>query len=275
MKVYSDQEIKNYILSHGNCEGFCATYDYKNTSNSLLAKRLLSAFEAYERKFIWCRIPKTGTITLANFLGLDTMLWDHFSATGIKAAIGQEAWDNSFKFTFIRHPLERLTSIFEMYRIHLRDGYDTGAICMYDFWEWIEKGCPHNLYVGHLSEGIFVPHSHNALDQRSWLSQKNGIIDFDFIGRLEKINEDALRLKQEMIRRNIAVDTNSEIPETLNKGESTIWLTNPETGNLETTWTPKAKFHWTELYNDRALGIASELLKDEIAFYEEVDGKIG
>ena len=181
---------------HLNCDGLCID-EKSNVKLELMKKRLYKSFVRFDSKVIWCRIPKTASVSIASFLGWTPDTWDHFQTRFIINEIGKEKYDNAFKFTFVRNPLARLTSIYEYFRWHDFAGLRKGAICIQNFDQWVLMGCPHN--IGRLHEkqpdGTEIAPGKNILLQKDQLVGTDGTIDFNFIGKVENINNDAIQLK--------------------------------------------------------------------------------
>ncbi len=119
----------------------------------------------------------------------------HFSAVEWRDALGEDDFNNRFKFTFVRNPYCKLVSHFtgacryKQYGLRKSDQSDPNK-----FDKWLTKtlvehtiaACkiksPRAKYCNHDRS----PHWNNV----DWISDENGKILVDFIGRHENIDED-------------------------------------------------------------------------------------
>lgn len=109
----------------------------------------------------------------------------HLSVREIINIIGQEKWDNSFKFTFIRNPFDRLLS---SYHFKLRNNliHDVSEKKSFELWFLNEmKRIKKNKYP-------------KSGSQTNWLINHKGKIDIDFIGRFENLAEDCKKLEKHL-----------------------------------------------------------------------------
>ena len=69
------------------------------------------------KQVIHIGIPRTGSGSIEAVL---KQKWDRNSTSRqVKKIIGQKKWDESFKFTLTRHPIERFISAFTSQSLHL------------------------------------------------------------------------------------------------------------------------------------------------------------
>lgn len=97
-------------------------------------------------------------------------LRDHSRPLGIIKEIGQEKWQEYFKFAFVRNPWDRLVSMYFLQRKEHRTRFD-------NFRDWIESSCE-NKWDGNSK--------HDQFHQISI----EGKICMDFVGRFENLQED-------------------------------------------------------------------------------------
>ena len=210
---------------HLSCDGFCID-EKSNVRLKPMQKQLLGTLEIFDSKIIWCRVPKTASVSIASFLGWSPNTWDHYQTRFVVNEIGQEKYDNAFKFTFVRNPLARLTSIYEYFRWHDFEGLRKGAICIQNFDQWVLMGCPHN--IGRLHEkqldGSDIAPGKNIILQKDQLIDTDGVVNFDFVGKVENIDQDALQLKK------MLYDINPSF--TLGKAASTQQVLNLNKGKV-------------------------------------------
>jgi len=138
-----------------------------------------------QNNLIFISIPKTGTISVRKSLGLNSS-YNHMTCRYIKKKIGDEKWDNCFKFTFIRNPYDRLVS---WYFFH-RDIQNIDLYQKYHFKSWIMDDCPNHWTK---ASGTHNPDPFNLCN---YLLDENDNIMVDFVGRVENINKDFNKLTQ-------------------------------------------------------------------------------
>ncbi len=105
----------------------------------------------------------------------------HYFAKEVINTIGQEHWDKSFKFTFVRNPWDRLYSL---YRFRLRKNKIAPE----------EQG---NTFEKWLKQTLSVPNENpyqKPKPQVEWIRNFKQQIDIDFIGRFENLEQDVKKL---------------------------------------------------------------------------------
>ena len=158
-------------------------------------------------KFIFVHIQKTAGKTIEGVIKKnypDSKFWygrHGHAINGIKE-IGQEKWDEYFTFAFVRNPWDRLVSWYAMIQAHLkklpsdkqtsdepfsdspfwnhviRDSHDFDSFLMNCTDVIFERGC-------------FKSYAFNQID---YLSDENGIISVNFVGRFESLLNDASKV---------------------------------------------------------------------------------
>ena len=193
-------------IDHRTCDGRCFVDDH-NQSEEFKSKKLnefREKFDEHKGKLLWTRIPKTASTSVSKYLGLEG--WPHHSIKLCQELLSPEEYENAYKFTFLRNPFERLTSIYEFYRYHNQDGFRTGTICIQDFPSWVLRGCPHNIRVNHPLDEHEDLRDRKYLLQTAWMVDAAGNIDYDFIGVVDNIDEHTKFLKQALVDRGIIDD---------------------------------------------------------------------
>lgn len=111
---------------------------------------------------------------------------NHFSTQFYIETFGRESWDNKTKFAFVRNPWDRAVSYFHYIKkwekatkTKLKD-YD----CTFE--EWVKNGCPY--HYNSAAAKHLTPK--NPMSQTAWLVDDKGELSFDFIGKVENIDED-------------------------------------------------------------------------------------
>lgn len=160
----------------------------------------------HSKRFIFVHVPKTAGTSLAATLSRFNRYCDleigattfgeqiagpysrrfqirkHSTAAEIRDVVGEDVWDDSFTFAFVRHPLSRTYSLYKFLKTTWRnwegsevmDGLDT-------FRQFVES----DLFLTHGPDRILRP-------QVFWLrgSSGGGGIAVDFVGRVERLRQD-------------------------------------------------------------------------------------
>ncbi len=74
-----------------------------------------NVFRRSGREGLWGRIPEEEREEW------NASNWQHISAIDARTEIGNERWDQCFKFAFIRHPCDRMVSFYEYSRSARKD----------------------------------------------------------------------------------------------------------------------------------------------------------
>ena len=152
------------------------------------------------RKLVFVHIQKTGGVTVNNLLrehipDMHSILARHeFASRGVDEL---DTWDEYFKFAFVRNPWDRLVSWYVMVTTVQRPGNELGRY-VHDksstFEEFIHN-CTDEIEI---RKGVCYSFTYNQLD---YVTDEEGNLLVDFIGRLESFDEDV----REVFRR-IGVD---------------------------------------------------------------------
>lgn len=152
------------------------------------------------RKLVFVHIQKTGGVTVNNLLrehipDVRSILARHeFASRGVDEL---DAWNEYFKFAFVRNPWDRLVSWYVMVTTVRRPGNELGRY-VHDnsstFEEFIHN-CTDEIEI---RKGVCYSFTYNQLD---YVTDEEGNLLVDFIGRLENFDEDV----REVFRR-IGVD---------------------------------------------------------------------
>jgi len=127
--------------------------------------------------FFFVRIPRCASTGMKYGLGLPNT-YDHKKAATFIEEEGRDKWDNSFTFSFVRNPWERLVSwYFYASKVCNTPGVNYPEKEM-DFDTWIRTGCRH--HWSHRPE--------NPLKQVDWLVA-DGQVAVEFVGRFENVKE--------------------------------------------------------------------------------------
>jgi hypothetical protein len=132
---------------------------------------------SHKHKFIFIHIIKTGGESVEkSFRGRKI----HKFAKNYKKKINGKDWDNYFKFAFVRNPWDKMVSQY----FYIQK--NTNGLYEQSFEEFITafKDCSENEYIER--KGIKV--KFNPI-QLPWISDDDGNIMMDFIGRFENLQE--------------------------------------------------------------------------------------
>jgi len=158
----------------------------------------------HEHKFIYTKIRKTGSETIQSvLLNLCKESTEHSGHYHLLDDINDKTKDY-FKFTFVRNPWDRLVSSYFFTRSRGDDdGINRDAYRGSDFNEFVRAEGPP--YTKDEYRKFFLPtdwcsHSPNLQrilnelhpfeNQIDWISDRNGKVLTDFIGKLENLQED-------------------------------------------------------------------------------------
>jgi chondroitin 4-sulfotransferase 11 len=194
--------------------------------------------------FVFQHIPKCAGISVLNFfidlhkqqncIG-DLMYGTHIPFSAYKKD-QSEYYEDSFKFTFVRNPWDRVVSLFEFRKIQAEKGVswphwpETEEILNDSFEETLKKSKNQTGDKFYLEEGCVSNH---------WLSSKI-LREINFIGRFERMNEDF-----EFIKQVLGIDSLPQLPHD-NKIE---------------------RKHYSEYYNDDTRKIVADKYADDIRLF--------
>ncbi len=135
------------------------------------------------------------------------LLNKHSPAQRIRRAVGMETWNSYFKFSYVRHPFDRLVSLYEFFnRVRRNNPIRPGILKrLVSFgqtntdpnhpdkppWSW--KGMQALLTTNDFSGFIrseLLSKAQGAKPQARSLSLKSGELLVDFVGKVENISED-------------------------------------------------------------------------------------
>lgn len=131
------------------------------------------------KKLVFIQNPRAASTAIATALGL---VHSHETTAQMQARIGN--WDECFSFSFVRSPLDRLISVYEMVK-------------MKSSWHYPEKN-PDADRGETLEDYCRLLLAGEVLDHSGWLPQTHFVDQeqLDFVGRYEQIGEDWLRVSQ-------------------------------------------------------------------------------
>jgi len=140
-------------------------------------------------KFYFIHINKTGGTSIKNAIGIDHHIKPkHQTYRDLEKKTDLTLWQNSFKFTFVRNPWDKVVS---HYHYRLKRNIDNIKSNEISFSDWVNQ-----TYGGQNHSNIKI--TKMFFPQTEWLINQNGKIELDFIGRFENIQEDFKTLAQKL-----------------------------------------------------------------------------
>lgn len=144
---------------------------------------------------IFVHIQKTGGVSVESALRrhdatIGSSLHDgrrHLFAREIRAILPQDQWDRSFKFAFVRNPWDRLVSWYHMC---------IQSSAPNEFAKHVQQQAPtFEAFVTTTTTGKAVRTTWNQLD---YVTDDNGEVIVDFIGRYERLCEDSAAIGERL-----------------------------------------------------------------------------
>ena len=145
-------------------------------SGALNTRYLLHLF--YKKDYIFVHINKTGGSSIEKALGDTEQV--HLSAYTLKNHLGTQEYNSKFKFAFVRNPYDRIVSQYHYRLQNNQTDLKSGAI---SFKEWVIK-----TYVQQDESYYNYPAMFQS--QVDWLSDPEGVLLVDFVGRFENLQKD-------------------------------------------------------------------------------------
>lgn len=181
-------------------------------------------------KFLFIRIPKTGSTSIGTILNTPTghQTLAHFQEKKVQY---------EYSFAFVRNTYTRLVSWYRHQHDHEIEG----------FRKWVKEGC----YVDWDTDWIASWQDNNPMDQMVYIKNKEGKIDIDFIGFFENIEHDYLEACNQMDITNPPKLTKI-IPRPFHKK------------SIKTTFSYNAR----EYYDIETKEIVDNLFKEEINYFK-------
>lgn len=126
---------------------------------------------------VFVHINKTGGSSIEAALGLP---FQHRTALELRRALGPRRWERRFSFAFVRNPWSRVASHYA-YRVQTNQtGLGDGRT---GFTEWVRLAYGERHPRFHDQPKMFQP-------QLDWITDEEGSIIVDYIGRFERLRED-------------------------------------------------------------------------------------
>lgn len=152
----------------------------RNQPIKSLQENILLFREKHIQKFIFIHINKNAGTSIEKTVGLYFKENKHKTALEKIQKIGLNRWKKKFTFTIVRNPWDRTVSLYS-YRVKTNQtALKSNPV---DFKDWVKLTYLHKDPFYFDSPKMFMP-------QLDWITNKDGDILVDFIGRFEKLNED-------------------------------------------------------------------------------------
>lgn len=148
----------------------------KNNEDNML-KRFV------EKKCVFFHIPKAGGISVSSAL-FKGVSWGHRSVEYYQKVLGMKRFDESFKFTFVRNPYDRLWSAFHF----LKSGGLNEVDRRFSEKELKQYVDFESFVIGGLKQKEMLDWVHFK-PQHSFVCDKNGALCVDYVGKLETIEK--------------------------------------------------------------------------------------
>ena len=139
-------------------------------------RKMVFLHTKYFSKFSFIHINKTGGSSIEHALRVPLI---HEPATIFRNNIGLSRWEQRFSFSIVRNPWDRAVSHFHYRRMTDQTGLKDSSMT---FNEWVKK-----VYVERCPE--YVDDEKMFLTQTDWITDENGKIIVDYIGRFEQLDE--------------------------------------------------------------------------------------
>ena len=133
---------------------------------------------------IFVHISKTGGTSIIEALKYKSKI--HMTSREIINMLGAKKWEESFSFTFVRNPWDKVTS---HYRYLIKTGYFLKHFGKLSFKDWVKRAYKNKDVEFYKQESpkMYYP-------QMDWITDFSGNVCINFIGRFENIEKDFTKL---------------------------------------------------------------------------------
>jgi chondroitin 4-sulfotransferase 11 len=151
-------------------------------SGKQAAAALLGVLEQrYFRRYVFVHINKTGGTSIEKALGIRS---EHMTALEKKRQLGEKAWEAKFRFSIVRNPWDKVVSHY-LYRVKTNQtGLGGSAV---GFQTWVRRAYGERDTEFYDNPRMFQP-------QIDWITDHDGTVLVNFVGRFENLTEDFGRI---------------------------------------------------------------------------------
>lgn len=143
--------------------------------------------EKWFQEFIFIHINKTAGSSIEKALG---MRFEHRTAREKRRELGERRWKERFSFTFVRNPWDKVVSHYHYRKRTKKAGLAENPP---PFKEWVVRAYREQDPALCDNPTMFLP-------QWDWITDEEGQVLVDFIGRFEKLDEDFGKICQQIGR---------------------------------------------------------------------------
>jgi hypothetical protein len=150
----------------------------------MLRRKIMSDLDVYLESskkhydgFVFLHINKTGGCSIEAAVGIPH---EHRTALEKRDELGEAAWLKRFTFAFVRNPWDRVVSQYH-YRVNANRTNLGGK--QIEFNEWVKLAYGSN-------DGNYYDNPKFFMPQLDWITDQNGTILVNFIGRFEHLERD-------------------------------------------------------------------------------------
>lgn len=136
---------------------------------------------------MFIHILKTAGTSVINAIGQEFKL--HLPVTEIIRRVGRESFENSFTFSFVRNPWDK---VYSHYKYNTKTNQHQMNTKPIDFNLWVKK-C-----FGKEKDYFYYHRQIQFTDQLTWLKDENNDIVVDFVGKFENISDDFNIIKEKL-----------------------------------------------------------------------------
>lgn len=141
-----------------------------------------------QHKAIIIHIPKTGGTSIEKALNMKIIKGRHLTVGNSKKVYGDGKYDKYFTFSFVRNPWDRMASIYSYYKFgaESQNNKIKSSLRDVDFEEFV------------MNFEKYYWTNELRISQKEWLTDANGNLDVDFIGRYENYLGDVQKILAEL-----------------------------------------------------------------------------
>lgn len=179
--------LKPEQLTHVLCRGASAYVKRRpyidDWVEDISPDQVLNGYSFHKCEFLFIWINKTAGVSVTNALGINKDLYNHYTAMELRDIFGATVFENKFKFCFVRNPWDKVVSEFR-FRIWTHQNELTADT---KFREWVKLAYVDKIPKYHDWPKMFLP-------QLEWITDEQGEIAVDFVGRFENLQKDFDRI---------------------------------------------------------------------------------